>query len=383
MSVDHPHHGQAAIQGDLGAIFVSLELSRKTWLITSISPGKGEKMSVHSVPAGDTCGLLLRLGTLRSGAQERTGGEYPVSVIMEAGLDGFWIHRVLEAEEIESHVVDPASIPVPRRRKRAKSDRIDGALLLRTLMAYKRGEPRVCSMARAPSPEVEDRRRVCRERKTLIGERIMHTNRIKGLLFTQGIIDYEPERSDRRERLKELVTGDGRALPEHLDRQVARELDRLELLVTQIKAVEAERDVLLAQPDAPGARIMTLRGIAEETASVLGSEVFWRTFDNRRQLGSYGGIAATPWKSGSIDQEQGISKGGNPRLRTTMVEVAWRWLIHQPRSELSCWFRRRVGVRRGRIRKVMIVALARKLLIALWRFEKEGVIPAGAVFKAA
>jgi transposase len=147
--------------------------------------------------------------------------------------------------------------------------------------------------------------------------------------------------------------------------------------------VEAERDALLAQAEAPGARIMTLRGVAEETGSVLAAEVFWRRFDNRRQLASYGGIAATPWKSGQIDREQGISKAGNPRLRTVMVEVAWRWLVHQPRSELSCWFHHRVGQRRGHVRRVMIVALARKLLIALWRFEKDGVVPAGAVLKSA
>jgi transposase len=381
MSTDHAPHLQAAIQVDLGAIYVSLELSRRTWLVTSLSPGSGEKMSVHSVPAGDVGALLMRLSSLKAKAGAPSGREAPVVVIMEAGYDGFWIHRVLEAEEIESYVVDAGSIPVPRRARRAKTDRIDGVTLLRTLMAFKRGEPRVCSMTRPPTPEDEDRRRICRERKTLLAERVAHTNRIKGLLFAQGIGDYEPERGDRRRRLEELVTGDGRKIPEHLKRQILRELDRLELVIKQIKAVEAERDALLVKPDAAGARLLTLRGVGQETAGLIAAELLWRSFDNRRQLAAYAGIAATPWRSGSIDHEQGISKSGNPRLRTTLVELAWRWLRHQPKSELSCWFHARVGLRRGSVRRVMIVALARKLLIALWRFETQGVIPAGAVFK--
>lgn len=190
-----------AIRTDLGAIFVSMELSRSTWLMTSLSPGNGEKMSRHSVPAGDVAGLFALFGKLRERCEAKTGCAYPLVSIQEAGLDGFWIHRMLEKKGIESYVVDPASIATPRRRKRAKTDRIDGETLLRTLMAYKRGEPRVCAMVRAPSPGEEDRRRVCRERKALITERVAHVNRIKGLLFSQGIANYEPLRKDRRERL--------------------------------------------------------------------------------------------------------------------------------------------------------------------------------------
>ncbi len=201
-----------AIQTDLRAIFVSLELSRSTWLITSLSPGGGEKMSKHSVAAGDIAGLLRRFAQLKEKARARTGRESPIIVVQEAGLDGFWIHRVLQSEGIESHVVDPASILTSRRGRRAKTDRIDGETLVRTLMAFKRGEPRVCSMARAPTPQEEDRRRVCRERNTLIGERVRHVNRIKGLLFAQGVFGYEPLRAGRRERLEDLRTGDGRPL---------------------------------------------------------------------------------------------------------------------------------------------------------------------------
>src|SRR5271167_2274610 len=219
----------SAIQTDLRAIFVSLELSRSTWLITSLSPGGGEKMSKHSVQAGDIAGLLKRFAQLKEKARARTGREFPIIVIQEAGLDGFWIHRVLQSEGIESHVVDAASILTSRRRRRAKTDRIDGETLVRTLMAFKRGEPRVCSMARAPTPQEEDRRRVCRERRTLVGERVRHVNRIKGLLFAQGVFGYEPLRKGRRERLEELWTGDDRPLPVYLKAlldELAQEMGR-------------------------------------------------------------------------------------------------------------------------------------------------------------
>lgn len=180
----------AAIRTDLGAIFFSLELSKSTWLVTSLSPGSGERMSKHAVRGGDVAGLLARLSHLQDKAQARTGQRFAPIVIQEAGLDGFWVHRALEQEGIESHVVDAASIATSRRRRRAKTDKIDGEALVRALLAYKRGEPRVCAMVRVPSVQEEDRRRICRERKVLIGERTCHVNRIKGLLFAQGITDY-------------------------------------------------------------------------------------------------------------------------------------------------------------------------------------------------
>ena len=235
-----------AIQTHFAAIFISLELSRSIWLITSLTPGGGERMSKHSVRAGDVAALLARFSELKQKASARTGKFFPIVTIQEAGLDGFWLHRLLEREGIESHVVDPASIATSRRRRRAKTDRIDGEALLRALLAYKRGEPRVCAMVKAPTPEEEDRRRLCRERKVLIAERVEHVNRIKGLLFAQGISDYEPLRRDRRQRLDELTTGDGRPLPAHLKTQISRELDRLELLLNQIKLTEVERDEVLA-----------------------------------------------------------------------------------------------------------------------------------------
>jgi transposase len=387
MHDEAPRPAQAAIRTDLGAVFVSMELSRSNWLVTSLSPGAGEKMSKHSVAASDVAGLLERFARLKQKALARTGQDFPIIVIQEAGLDGFWIHRVLESEGIESHVVDAASILTSRRRRRAKTDKIDGETLVRTLLAYKRGEPRVCSMVKAPTPEEEDRRRICRERKILVAERIEHVNRIKGLLFAQGIFDYQPLRRNRRERLEVLKTGDGRPVPPRLKVQISRELDRLENVLTQLEAVETERDALIEQASqdasAPAAMLTQLKGIGPEFAAILWSEGLFRSFDNRRQVAAYAGLAPTPWQSGSVDREQGVSKAGNPRLRTAMIQLAWLWLRHQPGSALSCWFHERVKRNGRRLRKTTIVALARKLLIALWKYLTTGVVIEGALAKAA
>ena len=384
----HRFEAPAAVRTDLGAIFVSLELSRSTWLVTSLSPGAGEKMSKHTVRGGDVAGLLARFAELRAKAQARTGRLFPLVVVQEAGLDGFWIHRLLESEGIESHVVDTASITTSRRRRRAKTDRIDGEALVRTLLAYMRGEPRVCAMVRVPTPEEEDRRRLCRELKTLVGERIRHVNRLKGVLFAQGIRDYEPLRPDRRERLEALETGDGRPLPAHLKAMVRREIDLLELLSDQIDEVKAERDALLAAEraaspaPAPVAMLLELRGVGPGFAGALWSEGLFRHFDNRRQVAAYAGLAPTPWQSGSVNHEQGVSKAGNPRLRATIVEMAWLWLRHQPDTALSRWYHDRVRRNGGRLKKVAIVALARKLLVALWKYVTAGVVIEGAAMKS-
>ncbi|MER9250046.1 IS110 family transposase [Mesorhizobium sp. M0590] len=375
-----------AIRTDLGAIFVSLELSRSKWLITSLSPGAGEKMSKHAVAAGDVAGMLARFAELNRKAEARTGKCFPIIVVQEAGLDGFWIHRVLQAEGIESHVVDPASIATSRRRRQAKTDKIDGEALVRALLAYKRGEPRVCAMLRVPTPEEEDRRRLSRERKALTNERTRHVNRIKGLLFAQGVSGYEPLRRDRRRCLEALKTGDGHPLPDHLKQQIDRELERLELLMEQIKAVEAERDAMLAteQSASPApAMLLDLKGIGQEFAAVLWTEGLSRHYDNRRQLAAYAGLAATPWQSGSVSHDQGVSKSGNPRLRTTLIQLAWLWLRHQSQSALSLWFKERVKQNGGRLKKATIVALARKLLVALWKYVNAGVVIEGAVMKSA
>lgn len=242
-------------------------------------------------------------------------------------------------------------------------------------------------MVRVPAPEEEDRRRIGRERKALVAERVLHVNRVKGLLFSQGIRDYEPLRRDRRPRLEELRTGDGRALPGYIRAQVSRELDRLELLLEQIKAVEAERDALVTSMTvgaaAPTAMLLGIKGVGPEFAAILHSECLFRQFDNRRQVAAYAGLAPTPWQSGSINREQGVSKAGNSRLRTTMIQLAWLWLRHQPDSMLARWFQERVKRNGGRLKKATIVALARKLLVALWKYVTAGVVIEGAVMKTA
>ena len=367
-------------------LFASLELSKSKWVVTINSPGS-EKFSQHLVEGGDGAGLIDLLSRSRAKAEQRCGVQVKAIVIQEAGLDGFWIHRLLLAHGIESHVVDAASIAVDRRHRRAKTDSIDGEMLLRALMAWARGERRVCSMVRAPSLEEEDRRRLTRERGTLLKERIQHTNRIKGLLSGQGVRDYNPLRRDCFERLEAFRTGDGRELPPMLKAEIRRELDRIAVVTTQLATVERARDALIRtdaeERNNPAALLLKLKGLGPEFASLLWLESLFRNFGNRRQVAAYGGLAPSPWQSGGVERDQGISKSGNRRLRKTMIELAWFWLRHQPDTALSRWFHTRVGSAKGRIRRIAIVALARKLLVALWRYVTQGVVPEGAVFKAA
>ena len=378
-SVGHrdPDHSRATL-------YVSLELSPSKWLVTSLVSGT-DKLSKHLVPGGDCGALLQLLAALKAKAEKQSGMAVVVATIQEAGLDGFSLHRLLEANGAESWIVDPSSVAAPRRARRAKSDAIDGETLLRTLLAYRRGEPRVCSMVHPTSPDDEDRRRLTRERRTLMRERIEHTNRIKGLLMSQGISGYDPLRKNRLVRLDELTTRDGHRLPPRRRAEIGREIDRLELLARQLKQVEAERDALIFQAedvaDSPAAQLMRLKGIGVETATLLWLEGLFRTFANRRQLAAYAGLAPTPWLSGRIRREQGISKSGNPRLRTGMVELAWLWLRNQPASALSRWFADRVRKEGGRKRRITIVALARKLLVALWKYVNRGEVPEGATLK--
>jgi transposase len=298
--------------------------------------------------------------------------------IHKVGPDGFWVHRLLDANGVESHVVDPASIAVPLRHRRAKTDRCDRR---RDAAAHAGGldARRAAGLRHDSTAKPEDRRRVSRERATLLRERIRHTNRIRGLLFGQRITNYNPLNKNHRKGLQELRTGDGRSVPAHLKSEILREIDRLELVLCQIAEVEAERDEMLrlAQASSPVALLMLLKGNGAEFAAVLYLEGLFRHFEN----GRHAGLAPSPWKTGSIDQEQGISKAGNPRLRTTMIELAWMWVRYQPDSALSCWFRQRVVSERGRIRRISIVALARKLLIALARYTTHREIPTGAVVK--
>ena len=390
-------------------LFVALELSLSNWVIVASAPGE-TKASKHGVTTCDGSGLLSLLKRLRERAERRLRHPVKVLVMQEAGRDGFWVHRLLEAHAVGSVVVDPASIAVNRRSRRAKTDRIDAEAMLRTLMAWARGERQVCAMVRPPTREAEDARRLSREREALLAERIRHANRIKGLLATQGVFGFEPTLRDRRARLAQVRTPEGAALPPRLAAEIGRQVDRLELAMQQLAAVEAVRDAALVAErigspaievaatagevttgapaasvpaqEGAGARLLRLKGIGPETASVLAGEAFFRDFRNRREVASYAGLAPSPWQSGGIDHEQGISKAGNVRVRKTMGQLAWLWLRNQPDSALSVWYRERVRDGKGRIKRIAITALARKLLVALWRFVTHGLVPTGAVLKA-
>jgi transposase len=367
--------------------FVAIELSKKDWLV-AVSTPLADKVSLHTLPAGDGGALLSLLERARRKAESALGRPVEIVSCYEAGYDGFWLHRLLEERGIRNHVFDPASLLVNRRARRSKTDRIDVQAMLRALMAHLRGEPRVVSVVRVPSVAAEDARRLHRERDRLVGERVQHVNRIKGLCALQGIYDYEPLRRDRHERLAGLRTGDGRALPPRLAAEIGRELHRLELVMTMIAQIEDERDAIAAAKAAahPGAakihRLTRFKGIGPEFATVLTGEVFWRPFDNRRQVAAYVGLDASPFRSGAMSRDQGIAKAGNAKARTTMIELAWMWLRYQPDSALSRWFRERVGDLKGRPRRIAIVALARKLLVALWRYLETGLVPDGAALKA-
>jgi transposase len=396
-----------AVHEQDATLFAALELSLSHWVVVASAPGES-KVSRHTLPACDGPALLALLEELRRRAERRCRCSVAVVTIQEAGRDGFWLHRLLEAHRVQSHVVDPASIAVSRRHRRAKTDRIDAEGLLRTLMAFARGERQVCSMVRPPSREAEDVRRLNREREALLAERVRHTNRIKGLLATQGVFGFEPTWQARRVHLETLRTAEGHELPPRLKDEIVRQIERLELVLRQIAEVEAVRDAVLAAErqaaptaatpsadeadpkpvmlpagEGAGARLLRLKGVGPETASVLRLEAFQRTFGNRREVAAYAGLTPTPWQSGGLDTEQGISKAGNARVRRAMIQLAWFWLRHQPQSALSAWYRERVREGRGRIKRIAIVALARKLLIALWRFVTQGVIPSGAELKPA
>jgi transposase len=368
---------------EIATIYVALELSKSRWLVGFHTP-LADKVSRYSVDGGDSGALLDRIGRVREQAERRL--ERPVRVVCcyEAGYDGFWLHRLLRANGIENQVMDPASLPVNRRARRAKTDRIDLAALLRALMAWHRGERQVCRMVRVPSPEQEDRRRCSRERERLVKERVQHIARIKGLLMTQGIRDFQPTRRDWGDRLERLRTGDGRELPPALRAEVERECRRLWQVNEMIGAVARERDAARVADERDRIEMLTrLVGVGEVSAGVLADEVFHRDFANRREVAGYVGLGSSPYNSGAVQRDQGISRAGNPRARRVAIELAWFWLRYQPESRLSRWFHERVGTTRGRFKRIMIVALARKLIVALWRYLTTGLIPEGALARTA
>jgi transposase len=306
----------------------------------------------------------------------------PVISCYEAGRDGFWLHRYLTAEGGRNLVVDASSIEVNRRLRRAKSDSIDVGKLLSMLIRYHNGERDIWSVVNVPTADDEDRRQPQRERAHLVSERTAHTNRIKGLLATLGLeVTVDKELIKRVDALRQW---DGSAVPVEMRARIAREFERWQLVDSQLRSLESQqlrrvRDDQVVHIDIVR-RLLELRGVGMVTAWMLATEVFgWRKIRNRRQLASLLGLDPTPYQSGQSHREQGISKAGNSRVRWGMVELAWMWLRYQPDSELSRWYQRRFGGGNARARKVGIVALARKLLIVLWRYLDQGEVPQGAV----
>jgi transposase len=368
-------------------LILAIELSNTSWVLAAQIPGLPgvkAKRSIEPTPEA----LMAAIENYRTRAVKAGRNVERVVAIYEAGWSGFWLARWLAQYGIETHVIQPSSVPVDRRARRAKSDGIDAELLLRTLLAWLRGEPRVCSMVPIPAEADEDARRRVRERAELVAERVGLVNRIGAVLATLGVGEYNPLRRDRRQRLDELRTALGGSLPMHARAKIVRMLDRLELLLIQITELEKSRDAVLEDenPDKAASMIQQLaklRGVGVQSATVLVREGFVREFANGKALGSYAGLTSTPYSSGGTEREQGIGKAGNVRLRTLMVELAWLWQRYQPDSAQVSWFRERVSGTGRRMRKVMVVGLARKLLIALWRFATQGVVPKGAVMKPA
>jgi transposase len=355
---------------------IAFELAQRHWRL-AFTDGEGRPRLV-TLEAGDRVAVRTAMAKARThfGLDEATA----VVSCYEAGRDGFWLHRWLLECGIENLVVDSGSIEVNRRQRRAKTDRLDALKLLSMLMRYVGGERRVWTVLHVPTAEQEDARRPHRERERLERERLAHSNRIRGLLMLHNIRVKTIGGAKWRQRLAALRA----QLPAQLWAEIGRENDRLTLLLEQIRALEAERAQSVAQADPAQektAKLVKLVSIGPTSAWVLAREVFWRTLRNRREVANCAGLAPTPYASGELAHEQGISKAGNRRVRVLTVQLAWCWLRYQPHSALAQWFNARFAGGGSRIRHIGIVALARRLLIALWRYVEYGVIPAGATLK--
>jgi transposase len=362
-------------------LYVAFELSAAKWKL-GFSTGLGQHPRRRTVDAGDLLALRQEVET----AKRRFGlaVDAPVKSCYEAGRDGFWLHRYLLEQEIENLVVDSSSIEVDRRAKRAKTDRIDVGKLLNMLIRYHNGEEKVWRVVHVPSVEAEDMRHLHRQLRTLKVDRTRYICCIKGLLATQGL--SVPIHVEFLDTLAAARLWDGSLLPPGLRARVEREYASLRYVEQQIKELETERDELLETSKHPSIekvrQLMRLRAIGPNSAWLFVMEFFgWRQFRNRREVGGLSGLTPTPHQSGEESREQGISKAGNRPVRAMAIEIAWCWLRYQPDSELSLWFYKNFGHGGKRMRKVGIVALARKLLVALWRYLETGEIPAGAQLK--
>lgn len=372
---------QKEFNGIPEVLYLAFELGRKEWKL-AFTVGRGEKPRLRSLAAGDLRGVEQEIERARQRFGVAEGSR--VASCYEAGRDGFWLHRFLLSRGVSNVVVDSSSIEVNRRSRRAKTDRLDAQKLLKLLIRYDLGEEKVWSVVRVPSVEQEADRQLHRDWEELKQERTLHRNRIQALLACQGITVKLG--ADFGERLESLVLWDGSAVPVPLQERLKREWERLELVEEQIRELKRQREEAVAAASDESLKqiqkLATLKGIGLTSAWLFVREFFgWRQFRNRREVAALAGLVPMPFQSGSTAREQGISKAGNVRLRTMTIEIAWSWLRYQPTSQLSLWFRERYGPGSSRSRRAGIVALARKLLVSLWRFLETGVAPEGAILK--
>jgi transposase len=365
------------------SLYLAFELSQSKWKL-GFSTGLGQAVRIRNIAGGD----LDRLGQEIEMARVKLGicEQGPIISCYEAGRDGFWLHRYLCFQGIENWIVDSASIEVNRRGRRTKTDRLDAGKLLSMLIRFALGEREVWRTVNVPTVSVEDWRHLHRELKTLKKERTGHINRIKGLLAGHGI--RMKVKKDFLQQLTAIRKWDGATIPTNLQARMVREYERMELVNRQIQRIEDQRQGLLESSDLENIDqvrdLMKLRGIGIQSAWLFVMEFFsWRDFQNGKEVGALAGLTSTPYQSGGADREQGISKAGNRYVRGIVIETAWSWLRYQPESELSLWYQRRFGSQSKRMRRVGIVALARRLLVSLWRYLETGELPKGAVLKSA
>ncbi len=362
-------------------LYMALELSNRKW---KLGFSDGSKWRQRTITAGDQTAVLAEIAV----AKEKfgLGEDGPGRSCYEAGRDGFWLHRWLCSVGIANDVVDSASIEVKRRARQVKTDRVDVEKLVGLLLRYHGGERKALSIVHVPSVTEEDDRRLHRERGRLLKERTQHNNRLLGLLVAQGI--RLKVTADFATHLAQVRLWDGRELPADLKAELLREWERYQMVNEQGLALEALQRERVAEASGEAlafvAQLMQLRGVGWQSAWNLVMEFFgWRTFANRREVAALAGLTPTPYDSGDRQREQGISKAGNRRVRAVMIELAWFWVRYQPQSDLSQWFARRYATGGPRMRRIGIVALARKLLIALWRYLETDLVPAGAILKPA
>jgi transposase len=374
----------ASVKAGAGAtqvLAVSFELGATEWKM-AFSPGLGQQPRHRGVAAGDLEAVKKEIAAAK--ARFKLPADVRVASCYEAGRDGFWIHRALEMLGVENHVVDSGAIEVNRRSRRAKTDRLDAAKLVNMLLRYLSGEIQVWRVVRVPTEEEEDRRHLHRELKTVKQARTAVTNRIKGLLATVGV--RVKEMAELAGVLNRLRLWNGNSVPKWLKARVERDCQELEQLQQRIAELEKQRRELLRKGKDSGSecarQLNRLRGMGPNASWLYSLEFFaWRAFKNRRQIGGLSGLAPTPYQSGADRREQGICKAGNRWMRSVAIEIAWGWLRYQPESDLSRWYQERYGKGSTRQRKIGIVALARKLLIELWKYLQTGEPPAGAVLK--